>query len=95
MPTVGRIEIDPERCKGCACCVEACPRGLIRLRDRPNRQGYLPAESVLAAGNQPKRPCTGCASCGIICPEAAIAVYASRGADRPSEDGTPAGSERT
>ena len=82
MPATGRVEIDRERCKGCERCVAVCPRGLLRLGERPNRQGYRPAESRT---DGERGPCTGCATCGIVCPELAITVYAARAAERAAE----------
>lgn len=90
MPTIGRVEIDQERCKGCERCVAVCPRGLLRLANRPNRQGYHPAEGIEVA-DQTKGPCTGCATCGIVCPEVAIAVYARSGDGRAAGNQTPSG----
>lgn len=45
----------PERCTGCAACVEACPSGAVTLRDGLPR--FDP------------RSCIGCGHCGAWCPE--------------------------
>ncbi|MCL6614151.1 MAG: ferredoxin family protein [Firmicutes bacterium] len=64
-----RLVIDEERCKGCELCLNFCPRGLLRLADRLNGQGFKPAE----ISDQAR--CTSCALCARMCPETAIAVY--------------------
>ena len=66
-----KVVIDESRCKGCALCTIACPKGLIRLSERINRQGFLPA--VMAA--ECTRDCTSCALCAQMCPDVAITVY--------------------
>lgn len=66
-----KIVIDEFRCKGCALCTIACPRQLIQLSDRINRQGYIPAVITAEALDR----CTSCALCAQICPDVAIAVY--------------------
>jgi len=67
---LGRIEIDVERCKGCALCVPACPQGVIQMADWFNAKGYHPARLV-----DPEGKCTGCVLCAVMCPEGAITVY--------------------
>lgn len=64
----GTISIDPERCKGCALCIEFCPKKVITLSGRLNMKGYY-----VAAFNDGKE-CTGCATCAVMCPEVAIEV---------------------
>ncbi|PKM80098.1 MAG: tungsten formylmethanofuran dehydrogenase [Firmicutes bacterium HGW-Firmicutes-14] len=65
---IGRIVIDEERCKGCALCTAACPKGLIRISGRLNGSGYHPAEIVDG------EKCRGCALCAVMCPDVAIEV---------------------
>lgn len=66
----GHIVIDHERCKGCALCVESCPKNIISLSgNKVNAHGYPYA---VAADME---LCIGCASCGIVCPDACITVY--------------------
>jgi len=64
------VNIDPERCKGCELCVQACPQQIIEMSDQINAKGYFFAEVV----NQPL--CIGCRLCGITCPDVAIEVQA-------------------
>ena len=37
----GVINIDQERCKGCALCIEFCPKKIIYLSNRLNAKGIL------------------------------------------------------
>ncbi len=73
--SVGRIEIDTNRCKGCTLCVPVCPPAVIQMADWFNAKGYHPAQLV-----DPDGKCTGCMLCAVMCPEAAITVYR---VDRP------------
>lgn len=66
-----RLVIDEARCKGCGLCVTACPKGLIRLSDKLNKQGFLPA--VIA--DEAQEQCVSCALCAQVCPDVAILVY--------------------
>ncbi|PLX84734.1 MAG: tungsten formylmethanofuran dehydrogenase [Desulfuromonas sp.] len=66
-----KIVIDEMRCKGCALCTIACPRGLIRLSEHINKQGFLPA--VISEEDLAK--CTSCALCAQMCPDVAICVF--------------------
>ena len=68
--TVGEVVILDQRCKGCAFCVEYCPRKVLALSDRFNRKGYHPPR-VTRPGE-----CINCNLCEMICPEFAIFSYA-------------------
>ena len=39
----GSIQIDRERCKGCALCIEFCPKDCICLSEELNLKGYFVA----------------------------------------------------
>ncbi|MDR1881248.1 MAG: ferredoxin family protein [Prevotella sp.] len=67
----GSIEIDVERCKGCAVCVGACPNKVIALSKKVNSKGYNYLEMV-------NDNCIGCANCGIVCPDGVITVYRAK-----------------
>lgn len=67
----GNIEIDRERCKGCALCIDFCPKDCIRLSDELNLKGYFVAVFDDGEG------CTACGNCALMCPDAAIEVSAS------------------
>jgi 2-oxoglutarate ferredoxin oxidoreductase subunit delta len=58
----GLIILNPDECKGCGLCVEACPPKVLQLSARLNRYGYHPAE-YLGHG------CTACGICFFVCPE--------------------------
>ncbi len=65
----GKIVIDKDQCKGCEYCIEACPKGSIKVDTRFNSVGFFPADFA-----HPER-CTGCAMCAMMCPEMAIEVW--------------------
>ncbi|MGC8766420.1 MAG: 4Fe-4S dicluster domain-containing protein [Brevinematia bacterium] len=62
------IEIDPERCKGCGLCVEACPEKVIDFSSKFNSKGWIYVEPFY------NEKCTGCRRCAIVCPDVAIKV---------------------
>jgi 2-oxoglutarate ferredoxin oxidoreductase subunit delta len=64
----GTIQIDRERCKGCALCIEFCPKKSISLSDDLNLKGYFVAAFDADKG------CTACRNCAFMCPEVAIEV---------------------
>ena len=69
----GAIVVDTNRWKGCALCVEACPKDVIALAQKNvNINGY---PYVMAVNPD---DCIGCASCGIVCPDGCITVYKKR-----------------
>lgn len=69
MKHLGAITIDTDRCKGCALCIEACPKHVIGFAERKvNAAGY-PFATIIG------EDCIGCASCGIVCPDGCITVY--------------------
>ena len=66
---MAKIDINRDKCKGCAFCVEACPKELIAIDTVLNVQGYFPAKY------EENDECTGCALCAEVCPDVAIEVY--------------------
>lgn len=58
----GLVIVNPEECKGCGLCVEACPPGVLHQAEGLNHYGYHPAEYAGAG-------CTGCGICFFVCPE--------------------------
>lgn len=67
---LGAVVINEDRCKGCALCVDACPKDVLALAERKvNVHGYPYVEAIKADD------CIGCASCGIVCPDGCITVY--------------------
>ena len=67
----GSIQIDRERCKGCALCIDFCPKSCIRLSEELNVKGYFIV--VFDDGEE----CTACRNCALMCPEVAIEVSTS------------------
>ena len=67
-PIKGNVHIDRERCKGCAFCVEYCPRDVLKLSADFNAKGYHPPDII------DEDECCYCQLCESICPEFAIFV---------------------
>jgi 2-oxoglutarate ferredoxin oxidoreductase subunit delta len=65
---MAKITIDQDKCKGCLLCVHFCPKGLIKVSKKLNKQG---AQSVEFKGSA----CLGCMMCALICPDCCIEVY--------------------
>ena len=66
---MAKLTIKTDTCKGCALCVDACPRGVLQLaQDKINKKGHHPVEAVNAAA------CIGCAFCATMCPDCVITV---------------------
>lgn len=63
-----KLSFDEQNCKGCGLCVEACPRGLVSLGEKINKQGYHPAGLV-----DPGQ-CNGCGLCALMCPDVVITL---------------------
>ena len=76
---VSKVLIDESRCKGCALCTLACPKKLIRMSDKLNRQGFLPA----VFPEECNRDCTSCALCAQMCPDVAISVCREEKGEKP------------
>ena len=66
---MAKIEIAPERCKGCGLCIANCPKKIIQIGKTANQSGYYIAEQTDAS------LCVGCSLCAIMCPDIAITVY--------------------
>jgi len=67
---MGHIAVDQHRCKGCARCIVACPKGLIEYGEALNDRGY---QYVRFTGTE--ADCTGCKLCAIDCPDGGIEVW--------------------
>jgi len=59
---MNHVIINPDECKGCRLCVEACPKGCLLIGSTINKIGYQYAE--FRGGN-----CTACGICYYQCPE--------------------------
>ncbi len=72
LPSWSPVEIATNRCKGCALCVDACPKDALALdQTLINALGYHPVSLVNAAA------CTSCAFCARVCPDAVFTIYAA------------------
>ena len=58
-----KLYIDKSRCKGCALCIEACPRGALHFGEHVNQKGYTTVEAE-------EDKCVACGSCYLVCPDA-------------------------
>lgn len=65
----GRIEINCKLCKGCAYCVEACPKAVITM------SGAMTDAGLLCAAPESPDKCNGCGLCAEVCPDIAITVW--------------------
>jgi 2-oxoglutarate ferredoxin oxidoreductase subunit delta len=66
----GTVLINPERCKACELCIQACPQHVLHLSATYNARGYRPVTLDEATG-----ACTGCAICALVCPDSVLTVY--------------------
>ena len=56
------VIIEPEECKGCERCVNACPKSVLKMGTKLNFMG-VPYAYYTGDG------CIGCAACFYTCPE--------------------------
>ena len=61
-PDAPRPVIDETVCKGCARCVAACPKKVLKMAERLGARGVHPAEYTGTG-------CIGCGICFYNCPE--------------------------
>lgn len=66
-----KVLIDKERCKGCAYCVEFCPRGVLEMSEELSPKGY----TLAVVADESK--CLDCGLCDALCPEFAIHLESS------------------
>ncbi len=57
-------------CKGCALCVEFCPKNCIQIS-----KDKFAASGALLPEFSNTEDCTACGICGRLCPDIAIDVY--------------------
>ena len=66
---MAKLTFKTDKCKGCGLCVDACPKGLIKLaNDKINQKGYHPAGII------DQNKCIACALCATMCPDVVITV---------------------
>ncbi len=54
------VTVDPAKCTGCSVCVQDCPLGAIRLKEKKALVTY--------------EACTQCGACARVCPEGAVTL---------------------
>ncbi|MDD4796203.1 MAG: 4Fe-4S binding protein [Eubacteriales bacterium] len=66
---MAHVTFDTQRCKGCALCVNVCPKKILTLdKGTLNSKGYYPARCI------DEEKCIGCANCARMCPDVCIVV---------------------
>lgn len=68
--------VDPELCRGCKKCIEACPRNLFSMIDK-KKKVYIKCSSQDKAAQMMKKCKVGCIACGKCvkeCPVSAITI---------------------
>ncbi|MCL2140839.1 MAG: 4Fe-4S binding protein [Dehalococcoidia bacterium] len=66
---MSNVTFKTDECKGCELCVNACPKGIIKLGENIiNARGFRPA------GVTNMEDCIGCAFCALMCPDVVIDV---------------------
>ncbi len=86
----GKLAIVKDLCKGCAFCIEFCPKHVLAISPDFNKKGYHPpmVKDALA--------CSDCKLCEYYCPE--FAIYTPAGAEKkkpqPKAQGTAQGVHR-
>jgi 2-oxoglutarate ferredoxin oxidoreductase subunit delta len=63
-----KVEININKCKGCAICITACPKDILQISETINKMGYNVAECI------DDDACILCKSCAIVCPDMAITL---------------------
>jgi len=66
---MAKVDVEIERCKGCALCVDACPEQVLEIGKKINLGGY---QHVVVVNPD---ACTGCCRCAEMCPDVALAVW--------------------
>jgi formate hydrogenlyase subunit 6/NADH:ubiquinone oxidoreductase subunit I len=71
----GRVQLDPERCVGCATCVYVCTSSAVSVADYPKEKLRISThyEWVYDPGR-----CTFCGRCVDFCPSQALTMEAER-----------------
>ena len=64
-----KIEILPERCKGCEFCISVCKREVLEIGMHANAKGYRYVEV------KRQENCIGSLMCANMRPDAAIEIY--------------------
>ena len=68
---MAKLNFAAERCKGCALCVNICPKKIIIMdTETLNSAGYSPA----GVSDSDMEQCISCAMCAKMCPDCVIRV---------------------
>ena len=67
---MAKVNINKDKCKGCALCVFYCPNKLLVSSKDLNKKGIHVVEF-----QDKKNKCTGCMMCAVICPDCALEVW--------------------
>ncbi|MCF0206521.1 MAG: RnfABCDGE type electron transport complex subunit B [Bacteroidales bacterium] len=75
----GLPEVDADKCTACGACTKMCPRGVIELRNRGNKErrvyvGCINNDKGAEARKACNAACIGCGKCAKACPFEAIVV---------------------
>ncbi len=74
-----RVEIATDECKGCERCVNACPRGALKMGTLLNKLGF---QAVILSG----QTCIGCGGCFYTCPEPGALTIIQQTTDPENEE---------
>lgn len=65
---LNKLSIDKNRCKGCALCVQVCPKNILYIDNRRvNGLGYYPVAA--------EEGCIACGFCAVVCPDIVFSIY--------------------
>ncbi len=73
------VKVEPELCKGCGICIDACPVDVLKFSDAFNSKGYHYAYYV-------DEGCTGCGVCFYACPEPEAIIVFKKGYEYSGEE---------
>jgi len=65
---MNKVTVNTDRCKGCALCIDACPKDVLGLSEKLNKLGHLAVEVKDDAA------CISCAMCALMCPDCILTV---------------------
>jgi 2-oxoglutarate ferredoxin oxidoreductase subunit delta len=68
----GNIHVIDSRCKGCAFCIEFCPKKVLVQSEDINEKGYHPP--IVARPDD----CVFCGLCQMLCPDFAIYIEVTK-----------------
>lgn len=66
---MAKLEINSEICKSCNLCVHICPKNVLEIGKKLNKNGFRFVNFAHPDD------CIGCCMCATMCPDCAIEVY--------------------